>query len=87
MIRKEQMPPMARPIMRLKTVTKKLCALLTAVAVLGMMPGMDAAAVSANGAIARGIDVSKHNGAVNWSQVASSGIDFTFIKVEAPKAE
>ena len=86
MIRKGQMPPMARPMMRLKTVTKKLCALLTAVAVLGMMPGMDAAAVSANGAIARGIDVSKHNGAVNWSQVASSGIDFTFIKVGSAKS-
>lgn len=61
-------------------ILKKVCAAVLAVAVLGMAPAKEAYAVSANGAIARGIDVSKHNGAVNWSQVAASGVQFTFIK-------
>lgn len=61
-------------------ILKKVCAAVLAVAVLGMTPAKEAYAVSANGAIARGIDVSKHNGAVNWSQVAASGVQFTFIK-------
>ncbi len=76
MIRKEQ-------ILR---AAKKACALLTVMAVLGVMPAIEAMAVSASGAIARGIDVSKHNGAVNWNQVASSGINFTFIKVGSAKS-
>lgn len=86
MIRKEQMPPMARPFGRIKLWTKKLCALVTAAAVLGLTPGLNAQAISASGAIAKGIDVSKHNGAVNWNQVASAGINFTFIKAGSAKS-
>mgnify|MGYP002510373054 FL=1 len=65
---------------------RKILALLMTVAVLGMLPQREAAAVSPSGAIARGIDVSKHNGAVDWNQVAASGIDFTFIKVGSSKS-
>lgn len=64
-----------------KTAAGKLCAALLAVIMLGMVPAGSAMAVTKNGAIAQGIDVSKHNGTVNWSQVAASGIKFTFIKV------
>ena len=60
---------------------KKAFAALITVAMLGMLPCESVQAVSANGAIAKGIDVSKHNGAVNWQQVAASGMQFTFIKV------
>jgi hypothetical protein len=31
--------------------------------------------------IANGIDVSKHQSAINWSQVAASGVQFAFIKI------
>jgi len=87
MIRKEQITAaQRRPLARLKTAAKRLCALFAAAAVLGMMPAAEAAAVSASGAIARGIDVSKYNGAVNWNQVAASGINFTFIKAGSSKS-
>lgn len=65
---------------------RKLLALLMTVAVLGMMPAGKALAVSPGGAIARGIDVSKHNGAIDWSQVAASGINFAFIKAGSSKS-
>lgn len=55
-------------------------ALLMATLVLWISISTQAQAVTAGGNIARGIDVSKHNGSINWSQVASSGIQFAFIK-------
>lgn len=64
-----------------KAMLKRVCGVLLTVVMLGMLPAQTAQAVTANGAIAKGIDVSKHNGAVNWGQVAASGIKFTFIKV------
>ncbi len=67
-------------ISKSRVILQKTCALFLAVILLGLAPAGSAQAVSASGAIARGIDVSKHNGAVNWSQVAASGINFTFIK-------
>lgn len=49
---------------------------------LAMMPGVTSlAAVGPGGAIATGVDVSKHNGAVNWQAAAGAGVQFTFIKV------
>lgn len=66
---------------RLGLWAKKAFAALITVAMLGMLPCESVQAVSANGAIAKGIDVSKHNGAVNWQQVAASGMQFAFIKV------
>lgn len=65
---------------------RKCCAAILTIAMVGLLPAGSAHAVSANGAIARGIDVSMHNGTVNWGQVANSGIQFTFIKVGSTKS-
>lgn len=65
---------------------QKTVAMAMVVAVLGMLPMGQVSAANANGAIAQGVDASKHNGAVNWGQVAASGMQFAFIKVEAPIA-
>ena len=49
----------------------------------GMMlfaPAVKVQAVGAGSSIARGIDVSKHNLAIDWSQVPSSGVSFVFVK-------
>lgn len=43
-------------------------------------------AAGAGNAIAKGIDVSKHNGAIDWSSVPSSGISFAFIKAGSTKS-
>lgn len=64
-----------------RRIWKRITAIFLAVVLGSMAPVMPAAAVNANGAIARGIDVSKHNGLINWGQVAASGVQFTFIKV------
>ena len=40
----------------------------------------------AAGAIAKGIDVSKYQGAINWSAVAAEGYSFAFIKVGSAKS-
>ena len=48
--------------------------------VLAMIPVQQAQAVGAGSAIARGIDVSKHNLAIDWGQVPSSGVSFAFVK-------
>lgn len=47
---------------------------------LALVPSQHALAVGAGSSIARGIDVSKHNLAIDWSQVPSSGVSFVFIK-------
>ncbi len=54
-----------------------------ALCMAGMMlfaPAIKVQAVGAGSSIARGIDVSKHNLAIDWSQVPSSGVSFVFIK-------
>lgn len=66
---------------RIRTMSKRLMALFLAVMTVWSLQSVTAFAVTANGAIAKGVDVSKHNGAINWGQVAASGIKFTFIKV------
>jgi GH25 family lysozyme M1 (1,4-beta-N-acetylmuramidase) len=68
-MRKEQM----------KNCRKKLAALMLAVT-LAVLPTGHAEAANAGNAIAKGIDVSKHNLTIDWSQVASSGVTFAFIK-------
>lgn len=65
----------------IKSTGKRVIAAILSAAVLWTMPAVTADAVNANGAIARGVDVSKHNGAINWGQVAGAGMNFTFIKV------
>lgn len=47
---------------------------------LMLVPSQHALAVGAGSSIARGIDVSKHNLAIDWSQVPSSGVSFVFVK-------
>ena len=60
--------------------SKKVAALALA-GLMSLIPVTSVQAANAGNAIAKGIDVSKHNGAVNWNSVASSGISFAFIKV------
>lgn len=47
---------------------------------LALTPSMQAQAIGAGSAIARGIDVSKHNLGIDWSQVPSAGVSFAFVK-------
>lgn len=71
---------------KLSSVTKKILAAVMAVAMLLATPSIDALAITSAGSIARGIDVSKYQGTVNWSQVAASGIKFAFIKIGSSKS-
>ncbi len=67
----------------------RVCKRMTAFVLAGLLalaPVQTARAANAGNAIARGIDVSKHNGAINWGSVASSGISFAFIKVGSAKS-
>ena len=59
--------------------TKRAAALCLAGA-LALIPSQHVQAVGAGSSIARGIDVSKHNLAIDWSQVPSSGVSFVFVK-------
>ena len=64
---------------------KKALALALA-GIMAMAPVNYAQAANAGNAIAKGIDVSKHNGAIDWNSVASSGISFAFIKAGSTKS-
>lgn len=64
----------------------RLAAIALAAAILWMLPFSTSHAVSASGAIAQGVDVSMHNGAIDWSKVAGAGMKFTFIKVGSTKS-
>lgn len=59
--------------------SKKAAALCLA-GILALVPSQHAQAVGAKSSIARGIDVSKHNLTIDWSQVPSSGVSFVFVK-------
>lgn len=48
--------------------------------VIAMTPASQVQAIGAGNSVARGIDVSKHNLAIDWSQVPSSGVSFAFVK-------
>lgn len=50
------------------------------------MSAINVQAVGAGSSIARGIDVSKHNLAIDWSKVPSSGVSFVFIKAGSLKS-
>ena len=58
----------------------KQIAALCAAATLMFVPVQQVHAIGASSSIARGIDVSKHNLAIDWSQVPSSGVSFVFVK-------
>ena len=58
----------------------KQVAVLCLAGALVLTPGLKVEAVGAGSSIARGIDVSKHNLGIDWSQVPSSGVSFAFVK-------
>lgn len=64
----------------MKKIWKKLAALVLA-GIMALTPTNYAYAANAGNAIAKGIDVSKHNGAINWGSVAAAGYSFAFIKI------
>lgn len=64
---------------------KKVIAFVLA-GLVAFAPVNYAQAAGAGNAIAKGIDVSKHNGAIDWSSVPSSGISFAFIKAGSTKS-
>lgn len=71
--------------MKKTNIIVKLAATVLATAIAAFTIGSDAYAVTASGAIATGIDVSKYNGNINWNQVAGSGVSFAFIRVGNPQ--
>ncbi|MBD5494839.1 MAG: hypothetical protein HDR12_10810 [Lachnospiraceae bacterium] len=64
----------------MKKIWKRITALVLA-GIMALTPTNYAYAANAGNAIAKGIDVSKHNGAINWASVAAAGYSFAFIKV------
>lgn len=66
---------------------KKRIVSLVLAAVIGvgtfLSSGVEAEAA---GVIGKGIDVSKYQGAINWSAVAADGYSFAFIKVGSAKS-
>lgn len=58
----------------------KAVATFILIGILLLAPAQKVHAIGAGSAVAKGIDVSKHNLAIDWSQVPSSGIKFAFIK-------
>ncbi len=72
---------------KLNAPMKRVFAMLLAVALFFMQPTLFAsAATTSSGSIARGIDVSKYNGVINWAQVKASGINFAFLKIGSTKS-
>ena len=67
---------------------KKAVAMLTAAALFAVIPGtVSEAAVSPAQAIAKGIDVSKWQGPIDWNSVAAQGYTFAFIKIGSSKSD
>lgn len=66
--------------MRKLSALKRCVATGMAVCLLAAVPAESVQAIGAGSAIAKGIDVSKHNLAIDWSQVPGSGISFAFVK-------
>lgn len=64
---------------KFRKLTSKVLAVLLAVATFASIPNIDVQA--AGSGIARGIDVSKYNGNIDWNAVKASGIDFVFVRV------
>lgn len=61
---------------------KKILITIMAVATFACSFSVDAnAVVTSSGSIARGIDVSRYQGTINWAQVAASGVKFAFVRI------
>ncbi|MCR4989452.1 MAG: hypothetical protein K6A38_01120 [Lachnospiraceae bacterium] len=67
--------------MNFKATLKKTIAVVLSLSLMYLTTGVDSNAVTSSGSIARGIDVSKYQGVIDWSAVAKSGIKFAFIRV------
>ncbi len=65
----------------MKRMIRKAAALLLAGCLLVGSGFSSLAAVGAGSAIAKGVDVSKYQGLIDWNRVAASGISFAFIKL------
>ncbi len=66
----------------LRNISKKAVASFLAAALFITGPCVHSNAVTTSaGAIAKGIDVSKHNGVVDWAKVKNAGYTFAFIKI------
>lgn len=73
--------------MNVRKTGRKLLACILLLCIAVNMPTVTAhAAVNPGGAIAKGIDVSKYQGAVNWGSVAGSGMKFAFVKIGSSKS-
>lgn len=71
----------------MKKYLKKIAAMLCAAAVLSNIPAVTSeAAVTPAQAIAKGLDVSKYQGAIDWPTVASQGYTFAFIRLGTSKS-
>lgn len=69
--------------MRIRGILKGVLGVVLSASIALVSSG-SAYAVTASGAIAPGIDVSKYNGNINWQAVANSGIKFAFVRVGNP---
>lgn len=71
----------------MKKILKSATAFVLAITMAVTLAFVPVSSVEALGAsIATGIDVSKHQGAINWGQVAGSGVKFAFIKAGSSKS-
>ena len=71
----------------MKKYLKKIAAVLCAAAVLSNIPAVTSeAAITPAQAIAKGLDVSKYQGAIDWPTVASQGYTFAFIRLGTSKS-
>lgn len=64
------------------SILKKICAVVVACAMICSVPAVSAnATVTSAGNIAKGIDVSRYQGTIDWAKVANSGIKFAFVRI------
>lgn len=67
--------------------SRVILAVILAAELVFIQPALKtSAATAASGAIAKGIDVAKYQGTINWAQVKASGISFAFIKAGSTKS-
>ena len=67
---------------KVRVIVRNLIALMLAISLtLAPCTFRAEAAVTSAGSIAKGIDVSKYQGQINWSQVAASGVKFAFLRI------
>ena len=72
--------------MRKMRLGKRIAALVMAAAVAAGTIFAAPAQAEAAAPIAKGIDVSKYQGAVNWSAVKNAGYSFAFVKLGSAKS-